>query len=210
MPFLASVIVPALLLEDDNLGRPRLLDHGGADRSAIEQRSAGRNLGAFADHQHLTELDRGAWLDRQSLHCDDIVLGDLVLLAAGANDCEHDTRRYGFPRVGRHGRADTGVHRTGVPRRELRNISAPVRLSIMRGLHRLSPDPIMTLWPISSSAIRKAIMILRSGSARSWRRSATPRTSTNGRSKAARTSTPGWRPASTRPITCSASSRKSI
>src|SRR5438105_11511393 len=210
MALLAPVIVPPLLFEDDDLGRPRLLDHGGADRGAIQKGGAGRHLRAFADHQHLAQLDRGAGLDRQPLDRDDVVLGDLVLLAAGADDCEHDTRRYGFPRAGRNDRADTGVHRTGLPLRNPRNISAPARLSTMRGLHRLSPDPIMTLWPISSSAIRKAIMILRSGSARSWKRSATSRTSTNGRSKAARISTPGWRPASTQPITCSASSQRSI
>src|SRR5947209_13262029 len=65
MPFLASVIVPALLLEDDDLGRPCLLDHDGADRGAVEKRGAGRELGAFADHQHLAELDRGAGLRRE-------------------------------------------------------------------------------------------------------------------------------------------------
>src|ERR1700750_2631409 len=33
MSFLAPVIVPALLLENDDLGRPRLLDHSGAHES---------------------------------------------------------------------------------------------------------------------------------------------------------------------------------
>src|SRR4029077_4417909 len=55
VPFLASVIVPPLLLEDDDLGRPRLLDHGCADQGAVEQRSAGGDLGPFANHQHLAE-----------------------------------------------------------------------------------------------------------------------------------------------------------
>src|SRR5207245_6011468 len=55
MPFLAAVIVPPLFLEDDDLVGPGLLDHGGADRGTVEQRGAGCNLGAVADHQHLGE-----------------------------------------------------------------------------------------------------------------------------------------------------------
>src|SRR5438309_9992695 len=35
---LAPVIVPPLLLEDDDLGRLRLLDRGGAHRSALDER----------------------------------------------------------------------------------------------------------------------------------------------------------------------------
>src|SRR5438045_2779770 len=89
MPFLAPVIVPPLLLEDDDLGGPRLLYNRGANRGAIHKRRPGRDLGAFADHQHLAELDRGAGLGRQSFDRDDVVLGDLVLLAAGADYCEH-------------------------------------------------------------------------------------------------------------------------
>src|SRR6476620_2287045 len=51
VPFLTTVIVPPFLLEDDDLGRARLLDDGGGDRSAVKQRRAGRDLRAFADHQ---------------------------------------------------------------------------------------------------------------------------------------------------------------
>src|SRR6516164_1933395 len=58
MTLLAPIIVTPLLFEDDDLVRPRLLDDGGADRSAAEQRRAGCNLGPFADHQHFGELDR--------------------------------------------------------------------------------------------------------------------------------------------------------
>src|SRR6516162_234937 len=97
MPFLAAVVVPPLLFEDDDLGRPRLLDDGSGDRRAVEKRGAGLDLGSFADHQHLAELDYGAGLGRQPLDRDDVVFGDLVLFAAGADDCEHDTRRYNLP-----------------------------------------------------------------------------------------------------------------
>src|ERR1700730_5671085 len=102
MPFLAPVIVPPLLFKDDDLGRPGLLDDGGADRGAVEQWSAGRHLGPFADHQCLAELDRGTGLRHQSLDRDDVVLRDLVLLAAGTDDCEHDTRRYNLPHTRRN------------------------------------------------------------------------------------------------------------
>src|SRR6202007_2055594 len=64
MSLLAPIIVAPLLLEDDDLGCARLLDHGGADRGAIKKRGAGRDLRAFADHQHFAEFDRRAGLGR--------------------------------------------------------------------------------------------------------------------------------------------------
>src|SRR5271165_5537935 len=106
MPFLASVIVPALLFEDYDLGRPLLLNHGGADKGAVQKRSAGREFGAVADHQHLVQLHRGAGLAREPFDRDDVVLGDLVLLATGTDDCEHDSRRYTVPRTA-HNRRET-------------------------------------------------------------------------------------------------------
>src|SRR5882762_7369215 len=96
MALLAPIILPPLLLEDDDLGRPALLDHRGADRGAREQRRSRRNLGSLADHQHLGELDRGPGLARELLDRDDVVLGDLVLLAAGPDHSEHDTRNMVF------------------------------------------------------------------------------------------------------------------
>src|SRR5215469_16660337 len=56
MAFLTPVILPALLLEHDDLVGAAMLDQGGADRSAVDQRRAGRHGGAVADHQHLAEL----------------------------------------------------------------------------------------------------------------------------------------------------------
>src|ERR1700738_5414395 len=113
MPLLAPVILPPLLLEDDDLGRPALLDHRGADQGALEQRRPGGGLGTLADHQHLGELDRGPGLARELLDRDDVILGDLVLLAAGPDHREHDTRRYGFPRTGRSRRQRARSRRTG-------------------------------------------------------------------------------------------------
>src|SRR5215469_16620838 len=65
--FLAPVIVPSLLLKDDDFGRPRLLNHCCADRSAVDKRRAGRDLGTFAHHQYLAELHCSARLARKLL-----------------------------------------------------------------------------------------------------------------------------------------------
>src|SRR5215471_20829478 len=64
---LAPIVVPPFLLEDDDLGCARLLNHRRADRGAVQKRRAGRDLGTFADHQHFAELDRGAGLARKLL-----------------------------------------------------------------------------------------------------------------------------------------------
>src|ERR1700722_5307532 len=76
MTVLAPVVVPPLLLEDDDLVRAAMLDELGADRSASDERRARRCAGALADHQHFTELDRRARLAGQFLDRDDIALGD--------------------------------------------------------------------------------------------------------------------------------------
>src|SRR5271165_4395424 len=89
---LAAVVLPPFLLEDDDLGGAGLLDHGGADRSALEQRRSGSYVGSVADHQHFAELDRRPGLGHELLDRDDFVLDDLVLLAAGPDHCEHATR----------------------------------------------------------------------------------------------------------------------
>src|SRR5712671_5748896 len=116
MTLLTPIIVPPLFLEDDDLVGAPLLDDGGADRGTVEQRGAGRDLGSFADHQHLGEFDRRARLGPKLLDRDDVVLGDLVLLAAGPDHCEHDTRRYGLPRTGRNRRGGTRACRArGTP-----------------------------------------------------------------------------------------------
>src|SRR6516162_1753596 len=104
MALLATIVVPPFLLEDDDLGRPRLLDNGGADRGAVEQWRTAHHLGPFADHQHVGEFDTRAGLDRELLDRDDVLFGDLILLAAGADHCEHDSRRYSLRQSGRNRR----------------------------------------------------------------------------------------------------------
>src|SRR5271169_4699164 len=100
MPFLAPIIFPPLLFEDDDFCRSALLDDGGADRSAGEQRGTSRDFGAVADHQHFGELDDGAGFAGKFLDCNNVVLGDLVLFAAGSDHCKHNLCRNGLPRFG--------------------------------------------------------------------------------------------------------------
>src|SRR5215467_3214361 len=97
MTLLAAIVVPPLFLENDDFGRPRLLDDRSADRGATDQRRASRNLRTLADHQHFGEFDSRAGLRRELLDRDDVVLGDPVLLAAGPDHCEHSSCRYSFP-----------------------------------------------------------------------------------------------------------------
>src|ERR1700732_4270417 len=108
---LAPVILPPLLLEDDDLAGAALLDEGGADRGAGQEGRAGRDIGAVADHQHFAELDHGAGLAVELLDRDHIVLGNRVLLAAGADHCKHDWSDIGWR--ARRGKPRLGQIRTG-------------------------------------------------------------------------------------------------
>src|SRR5712691_2563462 len=111
----AAVIVPPLFLEDDDLVAAALLDQFGADRGAGQERRAGGHLGAVADHQHLSQLDRRAGLAGELLDRDDVVRGDLVLFAAGADHCEHDRNRYRVARLKRQARRAHIIAGTGLP-----------------------------------------------------------------------------------------------
>src|ERR1700679_284129 len=85
---LAMRVLPALLLEGDDLGMTSLLDDLTHDRGAVDERRAG--LGAVAtQHQDFAEGDRAAGVADQLLDLDDVVLDHFVLLAAGADDREH-------------------------------------------------------------------------------------------------------------------------
>src|SRR5215831_9737637 len=53
MALFAPVILPPLLLEDDDLRGAALLDDHGADRGAGDERRAAGDLGTIGDHQHL-------------------------------------------------------------------------------------------------------------------------------------------------------------
>src|ERR1700722_5852310 len=89
MTVLAPVVVPPLLLEDDDLVGATMLDELGADRGAGDERRAGRGAGALTDHQNLAKPDRRAGLADELLDRDHIAFRDLILFAAGADHCEH-------------------------------------------------------------------------------------------------------------------------
>src|SRR6516225_9357699 len=124
MPLLAPVVVPPFLFEDDDLGCAGLLDDGGGDRRAGQQRYPGRDLGPLADHQHFAELDRGTGLARELLDRDHIVFGDLVLLAAGPNHREHHTADMVSRTPDTTGNTAQKAGRTGIgPRPQRRTIA---------------------------------------------------------------------------------------
>src|SRR5262249_45392574 len=115
MTLFAPIIVPPLLLEDDDLWRAGLLDHGSGNRRACQQRGPGGNLGPVANHQPLGGSDRRPRLARELLDRNHIVFGDLVLLAAGPDPREHDTCRYSFPCAQRNRLKGTPLRRAGCP-----------------------------------------------------------------------------------------------
>src|SRR6516225_11222226 len=96
MTLFAPIVVPPLLFEDDDLWRAGLLDDGGGNRRAGQQRRPGCDLGSLADHQHLGEFDHRTGFARELLDRDHIILGDLVLFAAGPDHREHDTADMGL------------------------------------------------------------------------------------------------------------------
>src|SRR4029079_12378339 len=89
MAVLAAIIMPALLLEDEDLVVELLLKHGRGHFGAGDGRLAGLGIGAFADHQDVVQRDARAFLGIELLDENDLVLGDPVLLAAGADHCIH-------------------------------------------------------------------------------------------------------------------------
>jgi hypothetical protein len=132
--------VPSLLFEDDDLGGARLLDDGGADSGTLDERDAGSYLGTVADHQHLAEFDRLTGVARELFDRDDVVLGDLVLLAAGSDHCKHGLTDMGYATAGATIRAH---HATGEsPRRGRGTISAAEVLSTVIGLAQFGRRPL--------------------------------------------------------------------
>src|SRR4030095_15926480 len=90
MAVLAPRVLAAALLEHDHLLTLALREHRALDRGAGERRRADAGAARTADQQHVLELDAAALVHAvELLDDDDVVLGDLVLLAAGADDCVH-------------------------------------------------------------------------------------------------------------------------
>src|SRR5579859_1096474 len=87
MTLLTAIILPALLLEDDDLFAASLLKDGRGDGGAGHDGSAD----LVTDHQNLVERDGLAGLARELFDADHVVGGNLILLAAGLDDCEHNS-----------------------------------------------------------------------------------------------------------------------
>src|SRR5262245_58123755 len=88
MAALAARILAPALLEGDDLEPAALFDHLGGDRGAGDGRGAERDVVA-AHHQDVAELDDLARIALHLVDLDHILGGHAVLLAAGADDCEH-------------------------------------------------------------------------------------------------------------------------
>src|SRR6201996_9579733 len=87
MTLLTAIILPALLLEDDDLVGASLFEHGRGDGGASHDGRAD----LVTDHQNLVERNGLAGFTRELFDADDVVGGNLILLAAGLDDCEHDS-----------------------------------------------------------------------------------------------------------------------
>src|SRR5215472_2980711 len=112
---LAPVVVAPPLLEDEDLVRLLVLDHGGGHLGAGHGGLAHCGGGAVIDQEHLAQRHRGASLGRERLHDDHIVLGDLILLSAGADDGIHGRCR--FARVRSNGGSNSNGRAEPRPRR---------------------------------------------------------------------------------------------
>src|SRR6476660_4288607 len=90
MPLLAAVVLAPLFLEHDDLVAAGLLDHLGSDKGASDQRAA-RLRAVAAKQQHLVKLDDVTGLACNALDLNNGVWRHAILLAARANDREHDS-----------------------------------------------------------------------------------------------------------------------
>ncbi|CAH2600233.1 protein of unknown function [Rhodovastum atsumiense] len=86
---LATAVLPAALLEDDDRVQPVLGDHGRGHGGAGDGGGAHGEPGLAADGEDVGEGDGGAGFGFQLLDLQHGVRGDAVLLSAGADDCEH-------------------------------------------------------------------------------------------------------------------------
>ena len=89
MTVAAAIILPALLLENDDLAVPHLLEDRCRYGGAIHQRRANGLALVVTDHQNFIEIDRRAFFGIELLDPNNVIFGDFVLLAAAFNHCEH-------------------------------------------------------------------------------------------------------------------------
>ena len=91
MPAQPAIGLPLALLEDDDLVVLLLLQHLGRDLGAGDERRADQRARALVEREHLAELDVGASFGDELLDGDHVVLGNAILLSAGADDGIHGT-----------------------------------------------------------------------------------------------------------------------
>ena len=106
----AAVLLAADFLEHQNLVGAGLLKHGGDHLGASDQGRADGGVGAFAEHQHLVELDGGTGLAGQLLDLDDVVGGDPVLLPTGLDNCVHGSNPLAAHLSGARARRGEGLN----------------------------------------------------------------------------------------------------
>ena len=89
MALTLAVTLLGVVLEDADLLALAVLDDGSLHGSALHNGGAEGGLFAVDDGQDLVELDGVAGFLVQLLDVDHVALSDLVLLAAGHDDCVH-------------------------------------------------------------------------------------------------------------------------
>ena len=87
MTLAATIIGLVLVLEDTNLGTFAVFDDGARDLRAFDERTPEFNFLALADSQDFLERDGSTFLNVKLFDYDLATLGDLVLFAAGLDDC---------------------------------------------------------------------------------------------------------------------------
>ena len=88
----APVVLPSLLLEDEDLLGATLRDDLCPDPHPFDERGADPHRGVVGGEQDLGELDGRTHLTHQSLHPDDLPGRDAVLLSPSADDgVRHET-----------------------------------------------------------------------------------------------------------------------
>ena len=92
MAIAAAAVLPASLLEDDDLVEAVLRDHGRGNGSVGHDRRTQGQVAVNAHRQHVGEGDGAAGFGVQFLDLQHRVGGNAVLFSAGADDSEHGTK----------------------------------------------------------------------------------------------------------------------
>src|SRR5690606_9603822 len=89
MAALAARILPAALLEGDDLRAAPLLDDFRRHQRALDEGSAESHVVTISEGQHMADLDDVAGLAGEISNLQYVIGCNAILLAAGLDDCEH-------------------------------------------------------------------------------------------------------------------------